>query len=134
MRQLTMSRHELRHGKADSAGRAATRLLMCAVLASPSSAQTELARLEADDASGGARFGSALDIDGPLAVVGASGLNHPFNAGAAYVFSETGSGWVQVAKLQASDGLARMIHEALGEMVQIPVRLRFRDRGPRSRP
>lgn len=61
-------------------------------------------KLTASDASSGATFGDAVDLEGDLAVIGA-----PFDseiaslAGAAYVFRFDGSSWVEEAKLTASD-------------------------------
>jgi len=52
-----------------------------------------------------ATFGTAIMIDGDTAVIGALGatVDGHANAGAAYVFKETGGTWSQVAKLVASD-------------------------------
>ncbi len=70
----------------------------------------EEAVLEAADAGPNALFGSAVAIDGDVAVVGASGQhdNVGFAAGAAYVFryQPLAGTWVQEAKLLASDGAA----------------------------
>jgi hypothetical protein len=68
---------------------------------------TEGQEFMADDGAPGdqATFGTAIMIDGDTAVIGALGATvdgHP-NAGAAYVFRETGGTWSQVAKLVASD-------------------------------
>ena len=64
----------------------------------------------ADDGVPGdqATFGTAIMIDGDTAVVGALGatVNGHANQGAAYVFTETGGVWSQVAKLVADDGEA----------------------------
>ena len=61
--------------------------------------------LTADDAQADDNLGHSVSIDGETAVVGAwqedpGGIS---NAGAAYVFVRSGSGWVQEAKLTASD-------------------------------
>ena len=55
-----------------------------------------------------ATFGTAIMIDGTTAVIGALGatVNGNANQGAAYVFTETGGIWNQVAKLVADDGEA----------------------------
>jgi hypothetical protein len=68
---------------------------------------TEGQEFMADDGAPGdqATFGTAIMIDGDTAVIGALGATvdgHP-NAGAAYVFRQTGGTWSQVAKLVASD-------------------------------
>ncbi|EPX4139432.1 FG-GAP repeat protein, partial [Vibrio parahaemolyticus] len=47
-------------------------------------------------------FGISVAIIGDTAIIGAYG--HDSSKGAAYVFKNTGSEWVQVAKLTASDG------------------------------
>jgi hypothetical protein len=68
------------------------------------------ATLAADDGSPGDYFGRAVTIDADTAVVGAP--LHPTGdaslwgqQGAAYVFSRSGSSWVQSKKLVAADGL-----------------------------
>ncbi|HEX5124238.1 MAG TPA: hypothetical protein VFV97_13410 [Rhodanobacteraceae bacterium] len=64
----------------------------------------------ADDGVPGdqATFGTAIMIDGDTAVIGALGatVNGHANQGAAYVFTETGGIWTQVAKLVADDSSA----------------------------
>ncbi|MFT5674430.1 MAG: hypothetical protein ACI808_000349 [Paraglaciecola sp.] len=63
------------------------------------------------------RFGFSVDIDGDLAVVGATLDNELGNgAGAAYVYRRIGSTWVQEAKLLAADG-------APGHQFGIPARI-----------
>lgn len=68
----------------------------------------ELAQLVAADAAAEDWFGGAVAMDGDTAIVGAEGDDNDagVNAGAAYVFMRTGTTWVQVAKLTASDGQA----------------------------
>ena len=62
------------------------------------------AKLTADDAEEGDRFGISVGIDGDYAVVGASGEDSGGdNAGAAYVFMRQGDTWTQQAKLTAAD-------------------------------
>jgi hypothetical protein len=63
------------------------------------------------------RFGFSVDIDGDLAVVGAT-LDNELgeSAGAAYVYRRVGSNWVQEAKLLAADGAA-------GHQFGIPARI-----------
>lgn len=52
-------------------------------------------------------YGTAVDIDGTIAVVGAMNDDQTAsNAGAAYVMSYNGTSWVNVKKLLASDGAA----------------------------
>jgi len=64
----------------------------------------------ADDGVPGdqATFGTAIMIDGDMAVVGALGatINNNPAQGAAYVFLQSDGQWVQVAKLVAPDGAA----------------------------
>jgi hypothetical protein len=68
----------------------------------------------ADDTT---RFGFSVDIDGDLAVVGATLDSELGNAaGAAYVYRRIGSTWVQEAKLLAADG-------AVGHQFGIPARI-----------
>ena len=62
---------------------------------------TEVAVLKGSDTTAGDRFGSAVAVSGTTAVVGA--YDHAKDAGRAYVFQKTGSSWVQVAELKASD-------------------------------
>ena len=66
---------------------------------------TEEAFLVAADGDGFDHFGASLRWDGDTVVVGAYGDDDlGTNAGAAYVFAETGSGWEQQAKLVPADG------------------------------
>ena len=58
------------------------------------------AELKGFDTVGNDAFGGAVAISGATAIVGAPGHAH---AGAAYVFTETGAGWKQVAELKGSD-------------------------------
>ena len=59
-------------------------------------------KLLASDGAAAAEFGSAVSVDGNVAVVGAS--EGAVGAGAAYVYRFNGSSWVQAQKLVASDG------------------------------
>jgi hypothetical protein len=62
------------------------------------------ARLKASDAEAGDSFGLSVAIDGDTLVVGA-----PYEdsiAGAAYVFTRSGTGWSQQARLKASNAEA----------------------------
>ncbi len=60
-------------------------------------------KLVANDAFKDSGFGWAVAMDGDTAVV--SAFADYDNLGAAYVYERTGSGWQQVAKLTASDGV-----------------------------
>ncbi len=71
---------------------------------------TQQAKLTASDGAADDRFGVSVSIssDGTTALIGAyqadpSGIT---NAGAAYIFTRSGSTWTQQAKLTASDGAA----------------------------
>jgi hypothetical protein len=62
-------------------------------------------KLTASDGSGVDGFGLSVSISGDTALVGATGDDAPaFNSGSAHVFVRSGSGWVEQAKLTASDG------------------------------
>ncbi|HLA84673.1 MAG TPA: Ig-like domain-containing protein, partial [Thermoguttaceae bacterium] len=74
------------------------------VFATAPSGWVQLTKLTASDGTSDDYFGFSVAIDGSIAVVGAHADNN--FSGAAYVFEETGSGWVQVAKLTANDGAA----------------------------
>lgn len=69
---------------------------------------TQQAKLEAGDGAAGDLFGFSTSLDGDTALVGAHSGDTAAggDAGAAYVFSRTGSNWMQQAKLTASDGAA----------------------------
>lgn len=71
-------------------------------------AWTEQAKLVASDAAAGDNFGFWLDIDGDTVIVGAPGADiaSAGNAGAAYVFTRTGSSWSEQTKLTAPDATA----------------------------
>ena len=66
------------------------------------------AKLVAGDSAVFDDFGTSVALDGDTALVGAWGaaVNGNFQQGAAYVFSRTGEGWAQQAKLVAGDGAA----------------------------
>ncbi|MBN1590165.1 MAG: hypothetical protein JW888_11665 [Pirellulales bacterium] len=67
----------------------------------------EVAKLLAGDGAVGDSFGRSVAIDGGTAIVGAANEDDKgSSSGSAYVFEDTGSGWVQVAKLTAADGAA----------------------------
>ncbi len=72
---------------------------------------TQTAKLTASDGAADDYFGTSVSISGNTVVVGAPDANvgSNNNQGAAYVFTESGSGWTnmtQTAKLTASDGAA----------------------------
>jgi hypothetical protein len=58
----------------------------------------------ASDAMAGDQFSFSLAASGASAVVGAPGKDS--GSGAAYVFVQSGAGWLQQARLSASDGAA----------------------------
>jgi FG-GAP repeat len=66
------------------------------------------AKLTADDAAAGDQFGISVSIAGDTALIGAAGDDNAAgaNAGSAYVFTQTGSTWVQEAKLAPGDAAA----------------------------
>ncbi|MGD9127336.1 MAG: Ig-like domain-containing protein, partial [Planctomycetia bacterium] len=65
-----------------------------------------VSKLLADDGELNDQFGYSVDIDGTIAIVGAvNGANDDgIESGSAYIFEQTDTGWVQVAKLNANDG------------------------------
>lgn len=64
---------------------------------------TQQARLVSSPRLSDAVFGSSVDVEGNLAVIGARGARG--YRGASYVFERVGSRWTQRAELQASDGV-----------------------------
>jgi hypothetical protein len=72
---------------------------------------SEEQKIQASDKQGGDQFGWSVTIsgDGNTAIVGALGedavvgTNTLFNAGAAYIFTRSGTTWTQQKKIQASD-------------------------------
>ncbi len=69
---------------------------------------TQKAELTASDGAANDRFGVAVALNGTTIFVGAwaASVNGNPAQGAAYVFSESGGSWSQMAKLTASDGAA----------------------------
>ncbi|MBN2446349.1 MAG: hypothetical protein JXO22_06480, partial [Phycisphaerae bacterium] len=68
---------------------------------------TQLDEFFAEDATANKLFGVPIAICGTRAIIGAYGDSTNGNsAGAAYIFSQAGSSWVQEAKLLAADGAA----------------------------
>jgi hypothetical protein len=76
---------------------------------------TEEAKLTASDAAAGHGFG-VVAISGDHAIVGAPQTHAAPHSGAAYIFRRTSTGWVQQAKLTASDATA---NDYFGEKVAI---------------
>lgn len=72
------------------------------------------AKLTAADAAPGDHFGWSVGLDGDTLVVGA--YDDDAGRGAAYVFTRTGTTWVQQAKLTAADGTGG---DALGRSVAV---------------
>lgn len=68
----------------------------------------QLQKLTADDGATFDNFGQSIAVDGDTVVIGANGATVGDNGaqGAAYVFVDTGSGFVQQQKLVADDGAA----------------------------
>ena len=61
-------------------------------------------KIQASDAAASDFFAHSVDIDGDTVVVGAFGEDTgATNAGAAYIFTRSGTTWSQQAKIQASD-------------------------------
>jgi hypothetical protein len=74
-------------------------------LTTPAVAQCPLAKIEASDAAPSAYFGVDVALSGGRMLVGASFADGVApNAGAAYVLSHNGTGWVEDARLTAADG------------------------------
>ncbi len=70
---------------------------------------TETQKLQASDAASGDQYGVEVAIDGDLAVVGSFRDDDPAagaDAGSVYVYARTATGWVEEAKITASDAAA----------------------------
>jgi len=69
---------------------------------------SQQAKLTASDAAPGDWFGYSVALDGNTALIGADTASLPgkTSAGAAYIFSRSGTTWTQQAKLTASDAAA----------------------------
>ena len=66
---------------------------------------TEMQQLLASDTAGKDVFGCSVSLNGDTALIGAMyDHDNGYDAGAAYVFTRTGTTWTQQAKLIASDG------------------------------
>ncbi len=69
---------------------------------------SQKAKLTASDAGQGDRFGWSVALSGETAVVGAPGNDDAgTSSGSAYVFVRSSTGWVEQAKLTASDAAER---------------------------
>jgi hypothetical protein len=80
-------------------------------------AASKAVKLLAADGAAGDKFGFSVGLSGDAAIVGAHGNDDKgADAGAAYVFERTDSGWIQAAKLTADDGAAG---DALGWAVAV---------------
>ena len=67
----------------------------------------QAAKLLAADGAAYDQFGRSVSISGGTAIVGAEGDDdNGYDSGSAYLFKDTGTGWVQAAKLLAGDGAA----------------------------
>jgi len=67
---------------------------------------TQAAKLTPSDAPTHAVFGISVALSGRRAIVGAwRDDDLGFRSGSAFIFEDTGSGWAEVAKLTASDGV-----------------------------
>jgi hypothetical protein len=73
------------------------------VFTKTSSGWKQTAELMGSDVVAGDEFGASVSIWGTTVVVGAE--SHANNAGRAYVFTKTSSGWKQTAELKGSDTL-----------------------------
>ncbi|MBN1868947.1 FG-GAP repeat protein [Candidatus Sumerlaeota bacterium] len=82
------------------------------------SAWTQQQKLMASDWGASGYFGTAVDIDGDTAVVGAMdyGASAPHSTGAVYVFTRTAGVWTQQQKLKASDAASQ---DEMGKSVAI---------------
>ena len=82
------------------------------LLAVSATAETQVAELTVDTTSFFADFGKAVAIDGNVTLVAAPDDAVPDNyTGSVYVFRDTGAGWLEEAKLTASDG---QLHDRFG--------------------
>ena len=81
-------------------------LFGCVIQCSAQSQSPLLTEVTSSDGSANDTFGSSVSVQGNTMVVGAPSANvagSQYRPGAAYVFTRTGSTWMQVAKLTPSD-------------------------------
>jgi len=64
---------------------------------------TQQAKLQASTREASQRFGEKVEIDGDTIIVGARDDTPSTDAGAAYIFTRSGTTWTQQARLQGSD-------------------------------
>jgi len=64
---------------------------------------TQQAKLQASGREANQRFGEKVEIDGDTIIVGARDDTPSTDAGAAYIFTRSGTTWTQQARLQGSD-------------------------------
>jgi hypothetical protein len=82
-------------------------IILIQLAAIPTSAQDGDIKLVPDDGAAEDVFGTAVAIDDNTIVVGARyDDDNGSNSGSAYVFSDNGTSWPQVAKLVPDDGAA----------------------------
>ncbi len=68
---------------------------------------TQYAKLTASDAAAGDNFGMHVGISGDNAIIGApNNDDNGSNSGSVYIFTRSGGGWSEAAKLTASDAAA----------------------------
>ena len=99
---------------------------------SPGERWVQEAKLTASDAGRAHSFGSAVDVSGSFAVVGASGVNS--RIGAAYIFERVNGDWVQRARLVPAGNESRSVFGAAvaiqGDVVVVGAPDHFRNSGP----
>jgi hypothetical protein len=79
-------------------------LFVCVLLSGANASQiVKLAEFKEPFGLAGDAFGWSVAIDGNTAVVGAPFAGPQLQQGTAYVFQDSGQGWVEVAQLNASD-------------------------------
>ncbi len=88
------------------------------VFARTGSSWSQQAKFTAATAAVSNRFGTSVAVAGNTAVIGASGDDDDAGSrsGSAYVFTRSGSGWSQQAKLTAADGA---VHDRFGISVAV---------------
>ncbi|MBI1851751.1 MAG: putative Ig domain-containing protein [Planctomycetes bacterium] len=83
----------------------------------PATSLCEIARLVPSDGAANAGFGGSVALSGSVAVVGAPYDDEAASdAGAAYVFERSGSAWMPVVKLRATDAASG---DAFGQSVAV---------------